>query len=50
MADGTAADVADAHDATQDPAHRRPTGVSDATVQACGQVSEALESVGGLEH
>ena len=43
--DGTAAGSPAADGAERDEGHLRPSGVSDATVQACGQVSEALESV-----
>jgi hypothetical protein len=44
-ASGEAAGSAAPGDAARDSRHLRPAGVSDATVQACGQVSEALESV-----
>jgi hypothetical protein len=33
------------HDDGPDEAHRRPAGVSDATVEALGKLSEALETV-----
>jgi hypothetical protein len=34
-----------AHGDVPTPEHRRPTGISDATVEALGKVSEALETV-----
>ena len=40
---GTAKDM-DAHHDGPDPAHRRPPGVSDATVEALGSLSKALET------